>query len=193
MKLVIVADSHGRGMGSVIHGLDKDWIVLTVFVSGQTGAVRGRYLDRLSEIRQFEPDRIILHVGHNDLNFHPRHNQDPQFVKELFPFVLDFVSLLRSNHPTARVHYSSVFPRKVGPHMNDAERASYNKLASRYGCLTQSTCKKEGHRFMLNGVLWLSVRQARENTACFREDGLHLSAIGQEVVARDWMRELTGI
>jgi lysophospholipase L1-like esterase len=191
MKLLIVADSHGRGMATVIHGLNKEWIVMTVFVGGQTEAVRDRYLDRLTEIRQFDPSRIILHVGHNDLNFHPRYNQDPQFVKELFPVVLGFIHLLQANHPAARIHYSSIFPRTIGPHMNEVSRKSYNKLASRYGCLTQSTCRKEGHRFMLNGALWISVRQARENSDYFLEDGLHLSADGQKVVARDWIKELT--
>jgi hypothetical protein len=71
--------------------------------------------------------------------------------------------------------------------MSDKERRSYNKLASRFGALTQSTCTKEGIRFMLNGVLWISVRQAKENPDFFLDDGLHLCKDGQEIVAREWI------
>jgi lysophospholipase L1-like esterase len=193
MRLLLVTDSHGFGMASVIHGIDKEWVVMTVRVSSQIGEVRDRYLQRLAEVRQFGPQKILLHVGHNDLNYHPFHNLDPDHVKELFPHVLSFVTLLRINHPMSRVYFSSVFPRSTGPRMNEVQKISYNKLASRFGVLTQSTCKKEGIDFTLNGVLWLSVRKARENPNYFLGDGLHLSAPGQEVVARDWMKKMGNI
>jgi lysophospholipase L1-like esterase len=190
MRLLLVTDSHGIGMAKMIHGLNKDWIVMTVRVSSQTEAVRERYVQRLAEIHQFGPQKILLHVGHNDLNFHPYYNQDPQHVKELFPFILSFVYLLKANHPMAGVWYSSVFPRSTGPRMSEDQKISYNKLASRFGVLTQSTCRKENIEFTLNGVLWLSVRKARENPDFFLEDGLHLSVSGQKAVARDWMRKM---
>jgi lysophospholipase L1-like esterase len=193
MRLLLVTDSHGIGMASMIHGLDKDWVVMTVRVSSQTEAVRDRYLQWLAEIRQFGPHRILLHVGHNDLNFHPYHNQDPQHVKELFPFILSFISLLKTNHPMASVWYSSVFPRSTGSRMNEDQKVSYNKLASRFGVLTQSTCRRERIDFTLNGVLWLSVSKAKENPDFFLEDGLHLSVSGQEVVARDWMKKIGNV
>jgi lysophospholipase L1-like esterase len=187
MRLLLVADSHGRGMGSVIHRLNTDWTVMTVRVSSQTSAVRERYVQRLAEIRQYEPEAIILHVGHNDLSHHEYYNPTPKHVKDFFPSVLEFVRLLQGNHPSARVFYSSVFPRSTGPTMSDKERRSYNKLASRFGALTQSTCTKEEIRFMLNGVLWISVRQAKENPDFFLDDGLHLCKGGQEIVAREWI------
>ena len=40
MRLLLIADSHGRGMASVIHSVDKEWEVMTVRVSGQTEDVR---------------------------------------------------------------------------------------------------------------------------------------------------------
>ena len=152
MRLLLVADSHGREMGSVIRGINKEWTVLTVRVSSQTAAVRERYLQRLSEIRQFEPEAIVLHVGHNDISHHAYYNPDPKHVKDFFPAILEFVGLLQGNHPSARVFYSSVFPRSTGPNMNDKNRHSYNKLASRFGALTQSTCMREG--ISLNILPW---------------------------------------
>ena len=114
-------------------------------------------------------------------------------MKEFFPSVLDFVALIQGNHPSARVFYSSVFPRSTGPLMTDGERHSYNKVASRYGCLTQSTCKQNGISFVLNGALWVSVRKARENSDYFLRDGLHLTKAGQEIVARDWLQAISSV
>jgi lysophospholipase L1-like esterase len=193
MRLLLVADSHGRGMGSVVHRLDDSWMVMTVRVSGQTQDVKDRYLERLSEVRQFNPEAVILHVGHNNFSYHSYHNPDPDHVKEFFPSILEFVALLQGNHPRAKVVYSSVFPRSTGPRLTDGERHSYNKVASRYGCLTQSTCKKEGINFVLNGALWLSVRKAKENPTFFMEDGLHLLSSGQKIVARDWIKAVAGV
>jgi lysophospholipase L1-like esterase len=193
MQLLLVADSHGRGMASVIEGIDKDWEVMTVRVSGQTDDVRAQYVKSLPEIRHFNPETVILHVGHNNLSYHSHHNPDPEHVKEFFPSVLSFVSQLQANHPVARVIYSSVFPRSTGPLMSDSERHSYNKVASRYGCLTQSTCKQNGINFVLNGALWISVRKARENPVFFLGDGLHLRKAGQEIVARDWMQAIASL
>ena len=193
MRLLLVADSHGHGMASVIHRLDSAWMVMTVRVSGQTQEVRDRYIERLPEVRQFNPEAVILHVGHNNLSYHSYYNPDPDHVKEFFPSILEFVALLQGNHPSAIVIYSSVFPRSTGPRLTDGERHSYNKVASRYGCLTQSTCRQNGINFVLNGALWRSVRQAKENPTYFLEDGLHLRNSGQEIVARDWMQAFTTI
>jgi lysophospholipase L1-like esterase len=152
--------------------------------------VRIRYLLRVREAEIFNPETIILHIGHNDLWYHPFYNTHPQNVKDFSPFVQSFITLLREHHPSARIIYSSVYPRSAGPHLDESEKISYNKLAQRYGVLTQSTCKREGISLILNGTLWTSVRQGKENSEYFLADVLHLNTLGKKVVAVGWIEAM---
>jgi lysophospholipase L1-like esterase len=140
----------------------------------------------------FNPEAIILHIGHNNLWYHPLHNIHPQNIKDFFPFVLSFLALLRGHHPSAKIIYSSIFPRSVGPHLDKSQRGSYNRLAARYGALTQSTCRREEIAFVLNRVLWSSVRKGIEHRQYFLYDGLHLNTLGKKAVAEGWVASIEG-
>jgi lysophospholipase L1-like esterase len=187
MRVLIISDSHGYDMGAAMQAIRKEWIVHSICLGRSSEAVRLCYLSQFQETVEFRPEAVILHIGHNNLWYHHVHNTQPQNIKDYFPFVLSFISLLKGHHPSARIIYSSIYPRSVGPYMNDSERASYNRLAYRYGVLVQSTCKREGISFMLNGTLWISVRKGNENSSYFLSGGLHLNTLGKKAVAEGWI------
>jgi lysophospholipase L1-like esterase len=104
---------------------------------------------------------------------------------------MEFVGLLRHNHPLSAVYYSCPFPRTLGTGMSDEQRIIYNRVASRLGAMARSAARHEGFGYILNGCLWMSVRKWRENPEYFQEDGLHLNAVGREVVAQGWVLALS--
>jgi lysophospholipase L1-like esterase len=187
MRVLVVSDSHVYSMDAAILSVRKEWEVLSICHGRGSEAVRVRYMSRVGEAERFNPEAMILHIGHNDLWYHPFYNTHPQNVKDFSPFVQSFVTLLRDHHPSAQIIYSSVYPRSVGPHLDETEKRSYNKLPQRYGVLTQSTCKRKGISFILNGTLWSSVRQGKEISEYFLADGLHLNTLGKKVVAVGWI------
>jgi hypothetical protein len=192
MRLLIVSDSHGRGLDAIIHRNYKDWTVMTVWVGAQLSYVRSKYHDQMQEIYEFNPTCAVLHVGHNDIMYHPRHNETPQHIKYYFPEVVDFLHLLQGYHPLTRVFYSTIFPRSEGYEMSAVEKKKYNVLAGRFGVRAKSTCANEGIGFIQNSCLWESLRQCEESSEMISRGGLHLSKEGQIQVVKEWIGILTG-
>jgi hypothetical protein len=140
MRLLIVSDSHGRGLEAIIQRDYKDWNVMTVWVGAQLEYVRSKYYDQMQEVYEFNPTYVILHVGHNDIMYHPHHNDSPQHIKYYFPEVIEFLQLLQGYHPLTKVFYSTIFPRCEGYDMTAVEKRNYNVLAGRFGVQAKSTC-----------------------------------------------------
>ena len=111
MRILVLGDSHCRDMDGVFKELNSGTIVKTVFVSRQTSLVRLGYLRRIEELKSFSPERILIHVGHNDLNYHWRYNTDPSRLEDYFPQFVSFVELVKSSHPGSIIYLSNIFPR----------------------------------------------------------------------------------
>jgi lysophospholipase L1-like esterase len=190
MRILLVTDSHGRDMGTTIREVHSGWKIFTVRVGGVNTAVRASYLRRHRELRRFNPDRIILHVGHNDLQYHPYHNQSPEHGKYFFPSVLSFLALLMGNHPRATVFFSCPFPRTIGPGFTNDQRMVYNRTATRLGAMARSAANRSDFQCLLNGGLWKSVRKCQERPGILLPDGLHLSEAGRKVVVDGWIPRL---
>jgi hypothetical protein len=144
----------------------------------------------LTELKDFEPEAIVLHVGHNDLVHHHFHNPHPMQMQDFFPFAMKFVDYLQDHFPSCRVVYSSLFPRTLGPYMGQSLKIEYNKMAAKYGEMVESACTNQGKRFTLNKTLWYSFSDGIEHPVYFKPDGLHLNHIGKEVVVVEWMTKL---
>ena len=54
-------------MDTVVSGVDRRWRVMVVKIGRVTSAVMAIYSVQLELVRRFDPEGIILHVGHNDL------------------------------------------------------------------------------------------------------------------------------
>jgi lysophospholipase L1-like esterase len=190
MRLLIVSDSHGRAMDLAISSIDSRWRVMVVKFGRISSAVLGTYTVQLPLVTRFEPEAIILHIGHNDLVSHPRHNPRPQSLESFFPQVMHFAELLRVNHPRSRVVVSSLLPRTLGPFMDERRMREYNSLALEFGDKLEAACRLMRVIFTRNGVLWSSVEEERAHPVYFMGDGLHLSLLGREAVGRMWMDEV---
>ena len=190
MRVLVLADSHGRDMDIAIREVDKNMDVRVIAHAGPTPRVWTRYLAREEEMIQFDPQCIVLHVGHNDLTFHPVHNINPIHPICVYPEIMGYFAKLEQRFPTARVIYSCVYPRTIGPYMDFEMKASFNHQIYQYGKGVIFNCKKREQRYVLNRVLWFSPRESREHPVYFLRDGLHLKDYGKVAVARGWVKAM---
>ena len=187
MRILLLADSHGIRMDMKIMDRISGCVVKSIQVSQRTSLIRRKYVSKLSEITRFRPDIILLHTGHNDIMHHPVHNQHPTHLKYYFEELQRFCCLLRANHPHALFLLSSAFPRTVGPAMDSIKKRQYNRLAVRFGAMVRAYAIRRNFGYVLNSVLWISVRQLEEQANLFRSDGLHLTSAGQDAIADGWV------
>ena len=177
-------------MSDCIHGLDTRWTVKLVVEGRGTPVVRDSYMSRLSELVDFTPDAVLMHLGHNDIVHHPRHNPSPLSSSLAFTRVMRFMDEVTRDLPMARVVYSSLFPRAVGSSMSPEEKNMYNTEACIYGEMVTRASIAEHRHFVLNRCLWESPVDGLERSALFMADGLHLNWMGKRQVAREWMRAM---
>jgi hypothetical protein len=67
MRILIVGDSHVRGMGGALELLDKNVATMTILVGRRTSIVRSAYEDKLVSAQRFSPEVVVVHCGHNDI------------------------------------------------------------------------------------------------------------------------------
>jgi hypothetical protein len=139
MNILLISDSHGRGMGAAIKVLRPGYTVMTVKIGSVISTIRATYMRCLRSVQLYNPGKIILHLGHNDLQYHQYHNHYPEHGKYFFPKVESFIELLKENHPASDVFYSCPFSRTLGPSMNEKQKAIYNRTVVRLGKMTKSS------------------------------------------------------
>jgi lysophospholipase L1-like esterase len=189
MRVLVVSDSHGKKLKTILKELKPGWLFMIIPIGGKTSEIRQSYLRRQVSIAHFRPDLIVLHAGHNDLMAHPIHNQNPTFIKQYFPHLVAFASLIRGHFPAATFFLSGLFPRKASRTMTVGQAYQYNKLARRFNEMVRSSARSIGFRRLLNCFLWESVRQARVDPQYLSEDGLHLNAVGRRALCLDWISQ----
>ena len=192
MRLLIVADSHGRGMGSQVKKENKNWDAIVVRVGRVAPEVYKAYEDLVPDIRKFRPEACVLHVGHNDLTYHSRFNPNPMDMMSFLKYVLGFIDRIQSDLPPCRIHYSSIFPRTVGYKMGKVAKETYNAMAVEYSREVTELFQRRRMPYIINDSLWFSMPEGREHPVFFQTDGLHLSALGREFVIREWMEKVAG-
>jgi hypothetical protein len=114
MRLMIVTDSHGKGMKTVIEGIRPDWIILEVVFGRKTSELLLHFQERHEDVVRFCPDVTILHSGHNDVVAHHRYNPEPTHTRQLLPQLVEFVHLIDSICPDTTVYLSCMFPPDFG-------------------------------------------------------------------------------
>jgi lysophospholipase L1-like esterase len=192
MRVLVIADSHGKKLQAIFERLEPAWTVLIVTLGRRTNLLSDLYDSRRMELIRFRPDAIILHSGHNDIVAHARHNREPIGVRELFPKVMSFRRKLVDNHPLATVFLSSLYPRTQGADFSLEQVGIYNRMAKRHMESVRSASKSGGFRRLLNRVLWVSVKQCKEEIKYFDRGGLHLNAEGREAICVAWIAQLKG-
>jgi lysophospholipase L1-like esterase len=190
MRIVLITDSHGQGMGEEMAKVDDTLEVLTVSVGARSSLVWRKVEEDSARIWNFWPEVIVVHLGHNDVVWHPVHNTEPLHPQEVFSLMLEKLQRLKEEYPECRIIMSNLFPRTVGPHFPDARKRMYNAMVYQFGNTMREHLPGRGIDFVLNGVLWFKPSEAREHAVYLRADGLHLSLLGRSAVASSWVRAI---
>jgi lysophospholipase L1-like esterase len=191
MRILVLADSHGKDMAGVLKGISKSSTILVISIGRGVDEICAKYLQKLRDVNNFHPEGIIVHLGHNDLVAHPVYNMQPDHLKYYFPRIVSFVTLLQTHHPNSRVVLSSLYPRTEGYLFDSERKLQYNTGARRFSDKVRSSARRGNFRFCLNEMLWTSARKFKEDPSMFCLDGLHLIAEGRVAVGQGWIRALT--
>ena len=149
--------------------------------------IRGEYRRRLDEIRRFSPEKVFIHVGHNNMVKHNIFNRDPEFITAVVHMIMELVTEVRVHFPSIRVYVSTLLPRKASRNMSPTQANQYNRLAKRYGQHMLSNQGIHSYVAVLNRPFWLRISLAEPNGALLSPDGLHVTDVGREQLARLWL------
>jgi lysophospholipase L1-like esterase len=189
MLILIIGDSHCQTLHETFKQVSPDDRVITVSVGSNIAAIISHYNERLATIRHLRPDCVVLHVGHNDMSFHPLKNTLPRISRDVTRDILAFASSVRSDIPNARILLSSILPRKPS-HINQmsAEKTDkYNKLAVRHGLRLRKLGSQVGFEVLMNTVMWKRVYKYEPKNELLLVDGLHLTDEGMKTLVQDWI------
>jgi hypothetical protein len=189
MRLLIIADSHGKEMGPVlsreIRHVDPN-MTLTMFhvVRGRSiSVIRGDYRKKLEEIRRFAPEKVLIHAGHNNMVRHNVYNRSPAFITAVVHMIMELVTEVRASFPSIKVYVSTLLPRTASRDMATLQAAQYNRLAKRFGQHMLTNQEVHNYTAVLNRPFWLRISLPEPNAELFAPDGLHVTNNGREVLA----------
>ena len=114
MRLLLLADSHGKEMLPLLHtqaGLLEPPLDLQQFhvIRGRSiEIIRGDYRNELANILSFSPDRVLIHAGHNNMVRHDIYNRSPLFITAVVHILLEFVVEVRASFPDTEIFVSTL-------------------------------------------------------------------------------------
>ena len=193
MKLLLLADSHGKEMMPVMttHAsmLDPQWELDQLHIVRGRGIeiIRGDYRRRLPEIQTFAPDNVMIHAGHNNMVRHEVFNRSPLFITSVVHMLLELVTEIRSDFPDCKIFVSTLLPRKASRRMSGIEAQQYNSLCKRFGQHILSNEQSHNYIAVLNRPFWARISRAEPNEALLAPDGLHVTDNGRRVLADLWL------
>ena len=192
IKVVIVGDSHCRGMDAALKASHPGIHTLSVIQPRGTLAIRESYRLAASSVTFFDPNFIFIHCGHNDLVFHPQHNLHPINSEETRARTLDLAEFIQSNHPNSKTIISALFPRTFTHRspLPQEEVAAFNRLAKRHGqrLRAQASLLPRPITVSLNMPIWNRISKAEEVHDMFLKDGLHLTDTAKISIAGAWIK-----
>ena len=193
MRLLVIADSHGKEMGPILSreikfvNPDIDLTMFHVIRGRSISVIRGEYRRRLDEIRRFAPEKVLIHCGHNNMVKHNVFNRDPEFITAVVHMLMELVVEVRAHFPLIRVYVSTLLPRKASRNMSPTQASQYNRLAKRFGQHMLSNQGVHNYVAVLNRPFWLRISLVEPNGVLLSSDGLHVTDVGREQLARLWL------
>ena len=197
MRLLLLADSHGKGMLPLLHtqaGLLEPPLDLQQFhvIRGRSiEIIRGDYRNELANIMTFSPDRVLIHAGHNNMVRHDIYNRNPLFITAVVHILLEFVVEVRASFPNTEIFVSTLLPRKASRQMSSLEATQYNRICKRFGQHVLSNQLAYNYVAVLNRPFWLRISLCEPNGLLLSSDGLHVTNTGRGVLAELWLNALT--
>ena len=135
MKLLLLGDSHCRELADIFAELTSSITVYTVFVPLDITSITLQYRSKINIINAYSPDVILIHLGHNDLVYHPVHNISPSNSSTVASSTIALANEVHQNHPYPTIYVSAILPRTFThkSRLTKAQVSSYNKMAKRHG------------------------------------------------------------
>lgn len=187
MKVLLLADSHGRDMCEWIEQLFPAVLTRDItYPGGEISDIMLSLENRLPYFTNWNPTHIICHAGHNSIVPHPSKPMPIQFITDLVEDIKKMIAKLQGWFPNAYVCFSGLFPRTPTHRFSERRALGYNAKVFRIG----RYLKRAGIRFIFAEQLWFHVRRHEPRYEMFWWDGLHLSLTGKEAVALTWMEYL---
>jgi lysophospholipase L1-like esterase len=190
MRILLIGDSHVRGMGGALELLNEEVATMTILVGRRTSIVRSAYEAKLVSAQRFSPEVVVLHSGHNDIVAHDYYNPTPTHILPYFDELQSFRRAIEWNHPSSRVFLSSLLPRTPSHGFSLVKKMAYNKLAIRYREMLRAHARDRSYNVLYSNVLWKSIRKCEEKDNYFLSDGLHLDVDGKADMAKEWLSVL---
>jgi lysophospholipase L1-like esterase len=188
MRILVISDSHGKGMVNILRSQGVEARFMSIIKGRPLLGIRKRYRASLQRIRRFAPDKIVMHMGHNDLVRHHMYNPEPKFITCVVRMVIEFAVEILSTFPNSELYISSLQPRVAGIGLSEEGAKKYNRLAKRFGehIVTQSKKLRCFTPILVRG-LWGKISLYEAKLGVFRRDGLHLNKIGRDIMAEKWV------
>jgi lysophospholipase L1-like esterase len=195
MKLAIIGDSHCREMEAHIKSQFKDLRVLNIIRGRNTSSVIRFYQASLQKVIMFDPDFILLHVGHNDMARHPTLNPHPKDSTQTTTITMIFARILQTNHPFATVRISAMFPRTHTPAslLSPTEVSKFNRDAKRHALRLRAEAILLNIEVSMNNTIWKRISKTLEESTFYLPDGYHLNDAGKLSISTAWMKDLLGL
>jgi hypothetical protein len=188
MRVILIGDSNVARVREAMRTLDSGLELRIISVGAQSDAVWEVYLQRRAEFQHFQPDMIVVHMGHNDAVWHPRRNRVPRHPMEVFGIVSGYIGQIQTDFPQSKVIQSNLFPRNIGPHLYGLPLYRYNMMVYEFGLVLRDQSLERNRNIVLNRVMWEKPSEGLANAMMFENDGLHLNFCGSCSVAAAWLR-----
>jgi lysophospholipase L1-like esterase len=192
MKLVLLGDSHCRELANVFAELTSSITVYTVFVPLDITTITLHYRSKINIINAYNPDVILIHLGHNDLVYHPIHNVSPSNSSTVASNTITLANEVHQNHPNSTIYISAILPRTFThkSRLTKPQVSSYNKMAKRHGQRIRTYSEIAGFYSFINKPMWSKISAAIEFSTYYHKDGLHLNHDGQTALVGEWIKIL---
>ena len=189
MQIIFIGDSHCRDLARAFGILFPTHHLYTIKVGGSMDSIMDKYHQKIGIITFLKPDYIVIHMGHNNIVYHPIYNRSPDMAKQVAEININHANEIRTNHPNAKMFVSTIFPRSFtrSSALSLPEVKEYNNIAKRHGKRIRSLAKAAGLHSFINNSSWLKISIAKEDSTMFHLDGLHLSPAGCKKIITEWM------
>jgi lysophospholipase L1-like esterase len=171
----------------------KGYQAISYSVGGQIDEVLDLFLRSAHTIQAYYPVITIIHVGHNDLAYHPKKNPFPSLSIPTAAATIDLANSVQIRLPNTSIFLSAPFPRspKEKSRMSPAAVQQYNYVAKRHGQRIRTQASRIGLSHILNNRTWKNITQAVADEDLYLPDGLHLNPDGQVAVVDEWITSIS--
>jgi lysophospholipase L1-like esterase len=164
MRLLVIGDSHCRTITQSLRELSPNTMIYAISVGSQIPIISLQYRAELQAIINFRPDHAVIHLGHNDLAWHPTKNKRPAISRDVSRRTIALANETMTNHPTITITISTVFPRsfKRDSILTKAQVSKFNATAKRHGQRLTTRAREAGHTALYTKALWKKISIALE-------------------------------